>query len=678
MIFYRLILLFLWLIASTTSLSMEGPGRIFKPHEFTLSGTARTGIFADVHDGVINESGEKIAIKVFALGNLQDHLISEFNNYYKLALLNSEYLVHYYGLCSTPDNIALLMERMPVNLQEFYNGTALHKFKVFYRDKDSVFKEKLLERYKNRNISDYASLLAQIAKGIDFLHRNGVAHKNLKNTNIFVWFDGEQFRIKISDHGLSHIKLELSGAAENEAPVRWRASETFTRYYRSQFDTASLADRYSYGLLGLELATKSEPFSHVDGQEAIRFCSDPVKSNETALAALDASDCPKDFITIIKASLAIKPAERADLIWSAQAFEKIRDEFAKKNPEFHGLPVESSGKLPKKVGEIPTQIKEWQMNREVYDVIDVSDQAFFGRDKIRASIPAHGPIDEINPRFVLVILDDYMDLASILALSETSKLNNTAAKQVTKQKVDSYYEAHPELLEKFVFGKEQWLKHFPNYHFPEDASVNFAPGLHKVIVQKNPEQPNQEVGATYMLVLIPADLQFHNFLKDIYKQPCENFLLDHSLCGARNNKDRSRYDKIPCESIFNCINEPKSEAHWVLINNHRVCREFVGLKYDYYAMGQQRNLHPTPLQAAVAILAYFYNTGGNLLRFDEKIGVFTQSFFRLGDGLELRLILGFLRRGDDGKPIIEVRLTDKVSEKGVIYALSLWQPPRVK
>lgn len=189
--------------------------------------------FGNVYAG--KKQGEPVAIKVFHLRYLPNHLAGEFDTYNQVSHPN---ILAFYGICDQPGKFSMVTALMPFNLARFYNENELSM----------------------ENIYNFAE---QIAQGLSYLHSKEIAHKHLKSTNIFIDND---LTIKISDFGLSKIKIESAGrgGASEGATVRWRAPETFTREYfriKDTFKAQSAADVYSYGLLLWEMKARKKPFA---------------------------------------------------------------------------------------------------------------------------------------------------------------------------------------------------------------------------------------------------------------------------------------------------------------------------------------------------------------------------------------------------------------------------------
>ncbi|GBG25058.1 Protein kinase, putative [Hondaea fermentalgiana] len=106
-----------------------------------------------------------------------------------------------------------------------------------------------------------AKLAIDIAKGMAFLHGQGLIHRDLKTDNILV---SSTFTGKVSDFGTSKQIKEFCSTPVG-TPF-WRAPEVIRA---EKYDRK--ADVYSYALLLLEIHTQLNPFETMSQMEAMEF-----------------------------------------------------------------------------------------------------------------------------------------------------------------------------------------------------------------------------------------------------------------------------------------------------------------------------------------------------------------------------------------------------------------------
>ncbi|KAG2823443.1 hypothetical protein PC116_g14396 [Phytophthora cactorum] len=104
-------------------------------------------------------------------------------------------------------------------------------------------------------------LLYQAALGLDYLHKEGVIHGDLKLSNVLIWTDGQA---KLSDFGLSALR-SCSMVSSNRSMLgglRWSAPECLKR--RPNF----ASDVYSLAMCMVEAAIGEPPFAFLCDDDA--------------------------------------------------------------------------------------------------------------------------------------------------------------------------------------------------------------------------------------------------------------------------------------------------------------------------------------------------------------------------------------------------------------------------
>jgi len=139
-------------------------------------------------------------------------------------------------------------------LMEFIDG---HNLKKHITDRDLTIRQMI-------------DICTKLCQGLDFLHQNGVVHRDVKPGNFLFSRDGTQ--VKIVDFGLSKSTASWR--------TRWLKESGGTRLYMSpeQLQKKSLdarSDIFSYGITMYELFTGRHPCSSADAREIQRQICNP-------------------------------------------------------------------------------------------------------------------------------------------------------------------------------------------------------------------------------------------------------------------------------------------------------------------------------------------------------------------------------------------------------------------
>lgn len=171
-------------------------------------------------------------------------------------------------------------------------------------------------------------VMLQIAKGMSYLHEEGIAHQDLKSLNIFLKLQGEphssNFRIiaKIADFGSArsfdprHPQGFFLRPKENVGTRSWRAPELFPP--RGGFLTKVFGmaceifpkplDIYGFAIICSELLTKQIPFSFTNKPRIVHG----VELRAGLRPTLPSCDCPKELIALIEDCWHSNPKSRPE------------------------------------------------------------------------------------------------------------------------------------------------------------------------------------------------------------------------------------------------------------------------------------------------------------------------------------------------------------------------------
>ncbi|KAF7354929.1 Protein kinase domain-containing protein [Mycena sanguinolenta] len=117
---------------------------------------------------------------------------------------------------------------------------------------------------------DRISLMMDVARGLEYLHSQGVVHGDLKTVNILVT---PSHRACITDFGLSTIvddlslKMTFSSRGDRAGTVRYQAPELLKNERSNHYGS----DIYAFGCVSYEILTGKVPFFELANEVAIIF-----------------------------------------------------------------------------------------------------------------------------------------------------------------------------------------------------------------------------------------------------------------------------------------------------------------------------------------------------------------------------------------------------------------------
>ncbi|KAF5740065.1 mitogen-activated protein kinase kinase kinase ANP1 [Tripterygium wilfordii] len=231
------------------------------------------GASGHVYMGMNLDSGELLAVKQVLIPSngamkerTQDHIKGLEEEVKLLKNLSHPNIVRYLGIVREEESLNILLEFVPGGSI----SSLLGKF--------GPFPEPVIRSYTK-----------QLLQGLEYLHNNGIMHRDIKGANILVDNKG---CIKLADFGASKQVVELAtitGAKSMKGTVYWMAPEVIL-----QTGHSCSADIWSVGCTVIEMATGKPPWSQQYQEVAAFYFIGSTKSHAEIPEHLSAE--AKDFL----------------------------------------------------------------------------------------------------------------------------------------------------------------------------------------------------------------------------------------------------------------------------------------------------------------------------------------------------------------------------------------------
>ncbi|KAL5747219.1 hypothetical protein ACOSP7_024219 [Xanthoceras sorbifolium] len=162
-------------------------------------------------------------------------------------------------------------------------------------------------------------LAIHIARGMQYLHSQGILHRDLKSENLLL---GEDMCVKVADFGISCLESQCGSAKGFTGTYRWMAPEMIKEKHHTK-----KVDVYSFGIVLWELLTALTPFDNMTPEQAaFAVCQ------KNARPPLPPT-CPMAFNHLINRCWSSSPNKRPHFVEIVSILESYAESL-EQDPEF--------------------------------------------------------------------------------------------------------------------------------------------------------------------------------------------------------------------------------------------------------------------------------------------------------------------------------------------------------
>lgn len=255
----------------------------------TLLGKGGMGEVYEVHDRVLNR---RVAVKIVREGIGSDYLLREGR---ALAAIHHPGIVAVHAMGMHGDSPFLVMERV--------RGLSL----------DRLLDDRVA-RGERFAVPEAVDLLIAIADALHVVHKTGLAHRDVKPSNVMLAPGG---RVVLMDFGLVLLDADRAGHRSVAGSLQFMAPEALTGDLAE--GAGHMLDVYALGVVGFELLTGAQPF---EGEEAIDLYKAKIATPLPRAKALrpDVPSALDDLLAqLMAADVSERPPGAEPVLWQLRA-----------------------------------------------------------------------------------------------------------------------------------------------------------------------------------------------------------------------------------------------------------------------------------------------------------------------------------------------------------------------
>ncbi|KAM3345579.1 hypothetical protein ACQJBY_020211 [Aegilops geniculata] len=255
-----------------------------------------SGRHSRVYSGRYN--GREVAIKMVSQPEEDAALAAELERQFAsevalLLRLRHHNILSFVAACKKPPVFCIITEYMA--------GGSLRKY-LHQQEPHSVPIELVLK------------LALDIARGMSYLHSQGILHRDLKSENVLL---GEDMSVKVADFGISCLESQCGSGKGFTGTYRWMAPEMIKEKTHTR-----KVDVYSFGIVLWEILTALVPFSEMTPEQAAIAVA--LKNARPPLPA----SCPVAMSHLISQCWATNPERRPqfdDIVTVLEGYKEALD-----------------------------------------------------------------------------------------------------------------------------------------------------------------------------------------------------------------------------------------------------------------------------------------------------------------------------------------------------------------